>query len=196
MCGDLWKKPCATSSSIQRQLRYQHALDHDKGHGQHHCLGSCLPRTAPWLSAKTPHGSDHLPVVFSLQKTATEQSFKPHNSFRYERWGSDIVSKLRKRKPKKSTKGSRKSKKQLPWWDMDRKVLDGSSRGLNTASMPADRAQVNQGVGKVPKPIPASLRGTPARKLGKELSRMASRQNSLRSSFSFKKTANRSQLPT
>ena len=79
---------------------------------------------------------------------------------------------------------------------VDRKVLDGLSRGLNTASMPADRAQVNQGVGKVPKPIPASLRNTPARKLGKALSRMASRQNSRRSSFSFKKTANRSQLPT
>ena len=36
-------------------------------------------------------------------------------------------------------------------------VLDGSGRGLNTASMPADRAQANQGVGKVPKSIPASL---------------------------------------
>ena len=35
-------------------------------------------------------------------------------------------------------------------------ALDGSSRGLNTASMPADRAEANQGVGKVPKPIPAS----------------------------------------
>ena len=32
--------------------------------------------------------------------------------------------------------------------------------------MPADRAQANQGVGKVPKPIPASLRDTPARNLG------------------------------
>ena len=28
-------------------------------------------------------------------------------------------------------------------------VLDGSSRGIRTASMPVDRAQVNQGVGKV-----------------------------------------------
>ena len=56
-------------------------------------------------------------------------------------------------------------------------VLDGSGRGLNTAGMPADRAQANQGVGKVPKPIPASLRDTPVRKLGKALSRMASRQN-------------------
>ena len=36
-------------------------------------------------------------------------------------------------------------------------VLGGSSRVLSTASMPADRTQSYQGVGKVPKPIPASL---------------------------------------
>ena len=42
-------------------------------------------------------------------------------------------------------------------------VLGGSHRGLNTESMPADRAQANQGVVKLPKPIPASLRDTPAR---------------------------------
>ena len=41
--------------------------------------------------------------------------------------------------------------------DWDGQVLDGSSRRLSTASMLADRAQANQGVGKVPKPIPASL---------------------------------------
>ena len=36
------------------------------------------------------------------------------------------------------------------------RVQDGSSRGINNVSMPAGRAQANQGVGKVPKPIPAS----------------------------------------
>ena len=45
------------------------------------------------------------------------------------------------------------------------------------ASMPADRAQANQGVGKVPKRIPASLRETSARKPGKALSRTARWQN-------------------
>ena len=58
--------------------------------------------------------------------------------------------------------------------------MEGSNRGLHAASMPADRAQANQGVGKVPKPIPASLRDTPARKRGKALLRMASRQNTVR----------------
>ena len=52
-------------------------------------------------------------------------------------------------------------------------VLDGSSRGLNTASAVADRTRANQGVGKIPKSIPGSLWDTPARKLGKALSRMA-----------------------
>ena len=45
MCGDLWKKPWATSSSTQRQLRYQHALDHDKG-----------ARTAPLSWLLSPQG--------------------------------------------------------------------------------------------------------------------------------------------
>ena len=62
------------------------------------------PRIAPWLSAEplTSHGSDYLPVVFSLQKTKQKQktdkkqNIKPHNPLWYERSGSDIVSKLRK----------------------------------------------------------------------------------------------------
>ena len=36
-------------------------------------------------------------------------------------------------------------------------ILDGSSRWLSTAGMPADRTQANQGAGKVPKPIPDSI---------------------------------------
>ena len=59
-------------------------------------------------------------------------------------------------------------------------ALDGSSRGLNTASMPADTAQANQGAGKVPKPILASLWNTPARKLGKASSKMVGRHNGVR----------------
>ena len=59
-------------------------------------------------------------------------------------------------------------------------VLGGSSRGLNTASMPLDRTQEKQGLGKAGKPIPASLWDSPAREFGKALSRMASRQDGLR----------------
>ena len=39
-------------------------------------LALVSPRIAPWL---TPHGSGHLPVVFSLQKPAKKQNIKPHN---------------------------------------------------------------------------------------------------------------------
>ena len=63
---------------------------------------------------------------------------------------------------------------------MTGQILDESSRGLNTASMPADKPQSNQGVGKVPKPIPASQPDTPIKIRGKALSRMASRQNRVR----------------
>ena len=59
-------------------------------------------------------------------------------------------------------------------------VLDESNRGLNTVSMPADRTQANQGVGKIPKPISASLWDTHARKHGKVLSRMASGQTGVK----------------
>ena len=106
----LWKKPWASSLSTQRQLRYQHDLGH---------LGTRIapltwhlivsPRIAPWLSAGmlTPHGSDNQSMVFSLQKPAKKQNIKPHNPFRYERSGSDTVSKLRKRKATQSTKTPR-----------------------------------------------------------------------------------------
>ena len=72
------------------------------------------PRVSPWLSEETltPHGSDRLPVVFSLQKPDKKLNVKPQNPFRYGKSGSDVVPKLRKRKPiTQNTKGSQKSKK-------------------------------------------------------------------------------------
>ena len=50
----------------------------------------------------------------------------------------------------------------------------------NTKCMAADRTQAKQGMGKIPKPIPAPVRDTPARKLAKALSRMATRQSGFR----------------
>ena len=119
--GKLWKKPWATSSSLQRQLRYQHALDHDTGTRTAPLTWLLSHQQCTWLSAETltSHGSDPLLVVFSLKRAAKKQNSKPHNPFRYERSGSDIMSKLRKQKPTQITKGSRKSKKQPPWWDSE-----------------------------------------------------------------------------
>ena len=55
-------------------------------------------------------------------------------------------------------------------------------KSLSIASVPADRVQAKQGMGKVPKPIPASPspRDTLTREFGKALLRMASRQNDVR----------------
>ena len=76
-------------------------------------------RIAAWLSAETltSHGSNHLLVVFNLDTPSKKQDIKPQNPFRYEKTGSEMVSKLHMRKPRKqSRKGSQKSKKQPPWW--------------------------------------------------------------------------------
>ena len=70
-----------------------------------------------------------------------------------------------------------------------RQALDGSSRGLNTERMPADRAQASQRVGKVPKPIPASLwKNRKTWEITVENGQQVKRSEI--SSFSFKKTAN------
>ena len=87
----------------------------------------------------------------------------------------------------------RKSSQPTPWRRERHKgtqtgtgqVLDGSSTGLSTASTPAERAQANQGVPKLAKPIPSSLPDIPARQLGKALSRMASRQSGVRDQASL-----------
>ena len=67
------------------------------------------------------------------------------------------------------------------------KVLDGSSRGLNTASMPGERAQANTRIGN----------GTQRKTLlpedlGTALPKKDSRQNGARYQASFKETTNRS----
>ena len=103
----------------------------------------------------------------------------PTNTNQTSSWAGQSTCQYRRKSPQ-PTPGSRERHRGMQTGT--RQVLDGSSRGLSTVSMPADRAQANQGVGKLPKPIPASLRDTTAR--------MSSRQNSQRSSFSFKKTAN------
>ena len=72
-------------------------------------------RITPWLSAEplTPHGIYHLPVVFSLQKPVKKQNIKPHMKGRVQ------CVKSAQAETTHSTKGSRKSKKQPPWWDSE-----------------------------------------------------------------------------
>ena len=72
-------------------------------------------RITPWLSAEllTPHGIYHLPVVFSLQKPVKKRNIKPHMKGRVQCVKSAQAEKTH------STKSSRKSKKQPPWWDSE-----------------------------------------------------------------------------
>ena len=69
LSGKLWKKPWATSSSPQRQLRYQHALDDDTGTPTAPLTWLLSHQESTWLSAETltPHGSDHLLVVLAYK---------------------------------------------------------------------------------------------------------------------------------
>ena len=82
-------------------------------------LALISPRLITWTRAHTlgPHDSDHLPVVLSLQKPAQSQCTRPQNPFRYNRKGSDIVSRLRARKTRPGSKHNNRTKP--PWWNRE-----------------------------------------------------------------------------
>ena len=68
-------------------------------------------RIAAWLSAETltSHGNDHLLVVFNLNTPSRKQDIKPQNPLCYEKTGSEMVSKLHKRKPRKAHRKAKSS---------------------------------------------------------------------------------------
>ena len=56
------------------------------------------PRLSPWMTAETlaPHGSDHVPVVFSLLKPQTQNKTRtPKCPFQYPREPNDVINRLR-----------------------------------------------------------------------------------------------------
>ena len=59
-------------------------------------LALVSPKLVPWTHAETlaSHGSDHLPVVFSLQKPGIEQRRKLQYPFQYGRSGMGVMSML------------------------------------------------------------------------------------------------------
>jgi len=71
-------------------------------------------------------------------------------------------------------------------------------KSSSIASVPADRVQAKQGMGKVPKPIPASPspRDTLTREFGKALLRMASRQNEVRGQVFYSRKQQTSKSPS
>ena len=82
-------------------------------------LALISPRLITWLSAHTLgfHGSDHLPVVLGLQKPTHKQCVRPHNPFRYNRKGLDVVSRLRAKKARPVSKQDHRTKP--PWWNKE-----------------------------------------------------------------------------
>ena len=66
-------------------------------------------RLAPQAHAETfaSHGSDHLPVVFSVQKQGNEPRRKAHYPFKYVKSDLDMMSKLRKPTHNKTATESR-----------------------------------------------------------------------------------------
>ena len=65
------------------------------------------------------HGSDHLPVVFSLQKPGVEPRRTPQYPFKYGESGTGVMSKLRARKPALATNPRQKAVIQPPWWNKE-----------------------------------------------------------------------------
>ena len=79
------------------------------------------PKLAPWTHSETLalHGSDHLPVVFSLQKPEIEPRKKSQFPYKYGKSETGVVSKLRTRKPAHTTNPRQKTIIQPRWWNKE-----------------------------------------------------------------------------
>ena len=84
----------------------------------------------------------------------------------HARWPRSMQTKQKVIRSKHTSFTAIENPQQLPPWSRERHkdmqagmwhILDGSCTGINTASTRADRAQANQGVGKVLKPNSESL---------------------------------------
>ena len=75
------------------------------------------PKLAPWTRPETltSHGSDHLPVVFSPQKSGIEPTWTRQSPFKYGKSDTGVMSKLRARKPAYTINPQQKTTIQLPW---------------------------------------------------------------------------------
>ena len=80
-------------------------------------LALVFPRLAQWTRWEpiASHGSDHLPVVFSLQKPGIEPRRKPQYPFQYGKSGTGVMSKLRVRNPAHTTHPRQKAVIQPHW---------------------------------------------------------------------------------
>ena len=83
-------------------------------------LALVFPKLAAWTRAETlaSHGSDHLPVVFSLQKPGIEPRLKPQYPFKYDKSDMAVMSKQRAH----TTNPRQKTVTQPPWWNKETHV--------------------------------------------------------------------------
>ena len=88
-------------------------------------LALVSPKLVPWTRAENlaSHGSDHLPVVFSLQKPGIEQKRKLQYPFQYgksdRKSDMGVMSKLRAHNPAHTTNPRQKAAIQPPWWNKE-----------------------------------------------------------------------------
>ena len=94
-------RPCDTHSTIDLEL--------------------VSPKLAPWTCAETlaSHGSDHFPIVFSLQKPGIEPRRKSQYPFQYSKSDMGVMSKLPAHKSAHTTNPRQKAAIQPPWWNKE-----------------------------------------------------------------------------
>ena len=95
-------------------------------------LALVSPNLVPWTRAETlaSHESDHLPVVFSLQKPGTERRRKLQYPFQYGKSDMGVMSKLRAHKPAHATNLRQKSAIQPPWWNKETQAASTDKRTM------------------------------------------------------------------
>ena len=84
-------------------------------------LALVSPKLVPWTRAQTlaSHASDHLPVVFSVQKPGIEQRRKLQYPFQYGKSDMGVMSKLRAHTPPHTANPRQKAAIQPPWWNKE-----------------------------------------------------------------------------
>ena len=92
-------------------------------------------------------------VILGISKDTPSEIIVFTNASQTESGAGQSILQCRRKSPQPTSRSRERHKGMQDGMQ----VLNGSSRALDTVGMPADRAQANQRVGKIPKPIPASL---------------------------------------
>ena len=110
-----------TSSSLLCQQQAPHPGTRQGDTDSTIDLALLSPKFVPWTRTETlaSHGSDHLPVVFSLQKPGIEPRRQPQYLFQYGKFDTGAMSKLQAHKSAHTTHPWQKAVIQPPWWNKE-----------------------------------------------------------------------------